>query len=900
MKDKPLKTSQPGGAFGMGMLATVAIVLACALGVGQRGDFIALDSLFRRFSPVSGSDEIVHIDIDDGSIEQIGRWPWPRATLAGVIDVLDECGAKMIMLDMILPDYQKIRYEPMEQDPLAEAGAELAWQSVTPIFDDALLADAIGAAQNVAVPMHIDFTQGESGDSPALLGQGDADQQRHQRGLEAMVRFSVPPYRQQGAQLANGPMTPPLVGFTESAGISGFVTFTPEIDGVARRVRLLGRSSGRVYMQIALAMVVEHLAGEHGELAALQAGEQSVTLTFADGTERVIPTNRQGQMFISWRGRSSSGGQHVSISDVELIWRQRQALKRNNNLAMLVVLAVADEVARWEVQDLVEWADKLYIERISLQRRGRLAALNGKAGPGEQLAKVLAEEAQLQRDIDEEAFSLREDLKNTYLTLPWAEDKRERLVQFQAKLVQIDEANALIAADIDTQLKSVRSRVAGRVCMIGSTTTSAADFVPTPLGKRTPGVVVHANVFDTILSGRFIRPARPAVALLIVLVMGAAVSAVSAWRPMLQAALAAAVIAAGYLAFVAWVAFARMGLWLPVVGPLAVVVASYLAVAVFRQLTEQRAKQHIRKMFAHALSPTLVDRLLVDPSLAELGGQRRQISCMFSDLAGFTAMSERLGPQRTVGLLNRYFNGATDVIQNIHEGYLNKFLGDGIFCFFGAPVYQPDHAARALRAAVDCHRKAAQLNVELAEEFGEAAKLKVRVGITVGEAMVGNCGSSDRMDYTAIGDCVNLASRLESANKLLGTDIIVTDEAWELAGEATDMHARYIGRAIISGFAEPIRLQQVLTDEQLSPERETWLMYFARAVELFEAGEFAQAIERFIAAGEIEADDPLNTIYQRLCSYAIERVAGEPWQPPSQTADGVVSIAPPPAIGDYA
>jgi len=896
MKDKPLKTSRRQGAFVTGLAATAVIVLVGALGAGDRVELMALDRLFRHFSPVPSGKEILNVDIDDGSIERIGRWPWPRETLAGVIGVLDECGARTIALDIILPEPHKVRYVSAADDLYGRADAELAWDvPPTPVFDDALLAGAIEKAGNVAVPMHIDFLAAAGEDNrPDSERQAALDPQLHQRAPEAMSRFALDPDLATDTEIADGPMTPPLVTFAAAAGTSGFVTFEPDVDGIVRHIRLLGRSGGCVYMQFALALAADELADRHGGGPDIRVNRKSVELSFPDGAKRVIPTNEEGEMLIGWHGLGDD--EDVSVSTVALVWQLRQSLDHNNRLARLTVLEIAKLLAQEDLLELFTQADQLYAQRVGVERDQYVATLRGTLLPADDLAALLEAEDALDNVIQRQSAQLRQDLDDFYLasrpTEPGALAAYERLVELRDRLAEIDATNAQIDADIDVQKALVRSRAAGRICLVGSTATSSADFVPTPLHPRTPGGVVHGNIVSTILAGRFVRPAGAVAAVLVVLLAGTAVAAIAAWRPMLQAALVAAGLAAAYLAFAAWAAFGLLDLWLPIVGPLAAVVASYLAVAVFRQLTEQRAKQQIRKMFAHALSPMLVDRLLVDPSLAELGGQRRHITCMFSDLAGFTAMSERLGPQQTVHLLNRYFDRVTAVVQRRHEGYLNKFLGDGVFCFFGAPVYQPDHAARALRAAVDCHRQVAELNAKLAGEFGNRAKLSVRVGITTGEAMVGNCGSSDRMDYTAIGDCVNLVSRLESANKLLGSAILVTDQARTLAGRS-DTRARPIGRAMISGFAEPMRLWQVLPADDVSDDDGRALVEFARVVELFEARQFAEAASLFAGAGRLGDDDRPARIYEALCKYALSRKADEPWQPPSGTVDGVISIAPP-------
>ena len=902
MTNKPLKTSRAGASFALGLAATTIIALACALGVSERVELMALDVLFRRFSPAAADDKdaILHVDIDDGSIEQIGRWPWPRAQLAGVIDVLGECGARTIVLDISLPTPQKVRYESAADEVYGAVNAQLASDAPpTPVFDDALLTDAIRRAPKLALPMHIDFAAGADAHTdapPEPAADGAISRELRLRAMNAMSRFAVEPTASADHPLAAGPMTPPLAPFAESADLSGFVTFTPDVDGVVRRIGILGGSDGRIYMQFAAALAADELADRHGEIVSVRADERSVTFTFADGTRRVLPTDSQGQMFIGWRGQGPGYAEHIPISKVAAVWQHRQSIDRNNRLARITVAKMAQLLGQEELKRLFAQADELYGRRTAVQRRRYIAMVHGELPAPDNLAELLAAEAWLERQIDEHTTELRENL-DFYLpehpATPAAQADAERVVELADLLDRIDAANARKAEYIDRQLDSVRRDVNGRICLIGSTATSAADFVPTPLGPRIPGAVVNANIYSTILTGRFIRPGGPVATLLIVLLAGAAVSAVAAWRPMLHAALAAAVLSAGYLALAA-ATFRWWGLWLTVVGPLAAVVAGYLTVAVFRQLTEERAKQHIRKMFAHALSPTLVDRLLADPSLAQLGGQRRHITCMFSDLAGFTALSERLGPQRTVGLLNRYFDRVTEVVQQRGGGYLNKFLGDGIFCFFGAPIDQPDHPARAIQAAVGCRREVARLNTDLADESSPLGPLAVRVGIASGEAMVGNCGSTERMDYTAIGDCVNLASRLESANKLLGTGILVADDTWRLAG-LTDLSARPIGRAMVTGVAEPIRLWQVLPAGEVSQDMERWRDDFARAVELFESSRFAEAAKLFDRVRRAAGDDQPTRIYLTLCSYGLARSPGEPWRPPGDTTDGVIAIAPPPA-----
>ena len=387
----------------------------------------------------------------------------------------------------------------------------------------------------------------------------------------------------------------------------------------------------------------------------------------------------------------------------------------------------------------------------------------------------------------------------------------------------------------------------------------------------------------TIASGAFVRRPHPTIDVLAILFAGALVTLITARRSVLQAFPLALALGGAYAALNALVFFALLNVVLVFWMPIEAMAASFAVVTAYRQLTEERAKRRIRGLFAHALSPALVDRLIEDPSLARLGGERRVLSCFFSDLWGFTALSEALGEQRTVRLLNRYFDRMTEVIQTRRGGYLNKFLGDGIFVFFGAPVFQDDHAARSVQAAIDCQDEVARVNAELAEEYPHPPRLRSRIGITTGEVMVGNCGSTQRMDYTAIGDTVNLASRLESANKFFGTGILVSDQTWQAAG-VDGILARPLGQVVVVGKTEPVKIWNVLARSgELDSAVEQACAEFSRGVELFAAGKFAESAEAFQAALKLSPDDGPAKVFLGLCRAYIA-------SPPTGAWDGAVHL----------
>jgi len=346
-------------------------------------------------------------------------------------------------------------------------------------------------------------------------------------------------------------------------------------------------------------------------------------------------------------------------------------------------------------------------------------------------------------------------------------------------------------------------------------------------------------------------------------------------------------LAASYAALNGWVIFGFLGVWLALVGPLVAMPVAFLAVTAFRQVTEERGKREIRRLFSSALSPELVDRLLVDPAVARLGGHQRTLTCMFSDLAGFTPLSAHLGPEGTVRILNRYFDVVTEVVQARNGGYLNKFLGDGVLAFFGAPVDQKDHPTRAVRAAAEYQDQVAGLNEELSIHLEEEVSLSVRIGIATGQAMVGNCGSSQRMDYTAIGDCVNVASRLESAGKFFHANILVAEATWRLADDGS-LLARPLGRARLAGVPLPMSVWEVLgfradaTDAQLLAADG-----LTRALAHMAERRFGKAREVLQEILEGTDEDRSASIYLDACRQAMDHESDKSYRP---SCPGVASV----------
>jgi adenylate cyclase len=226
---------------------------------------------------------------------------------------------------------------------------------------------------------------------------------------------------------------------------------------------------------------------------------------------------------------------------------------------------------------------------------------------------------------------------------------------------------------------------------------------------------------------------------------------------------------------------------------------------VFRATVEESEKRQIRNAFRRYLNPEVTDMLARDPSRLRLGGERREITVLFSDIRGFTGISERLDAPVLADLLNQYLGAMTDIVFK-HAGLLDKYVGDAVMAFWGAPVDAPDHAARCCRAALDMLAELQLLQVRW-QRVG-LPPIVIRVGLNSGQAAVGNFGSPQRFSYTAVGDSVNLASRLEGLNTVYGTHILVSEATRSATG--TEFVCREIDRVRVAGRRQPVQIHELL------------------------------------------------------------------------------------------
>jgi adenylate cyclase len=322
-------------------------------------------------------------------------------------------------------------------------------------------------------------------------------------------------------------------------------------------------------------------------------------------------------------------------------------------------------------------------------------------------------------------------------------------------------------------------------------------------------VQIHATVADSILSNRFIREAPAWTRLAGVVVCASAAALLALGLSYRLGATASALLAAAWFG-IGLLLFQR-GVWLNLTEPIAAAGLALFGGTAYRYFVEDREKRKVKRLFGRYVSRDVYERLLAHPEQAELGGERRQMSVLFSDIRGFTSVTENGDPEALVSQLNEYFGRMVDIVFQ-YRGTVDKFVGDMVMALFGAPLDDERHAEHAVRAAVDMVRELGALNRKWASEG--RAQLDIGIGINSGEMIAGNIGSSSIMSYTVIGDNVNLGSRLESLNKDFGTRIIIS-EATRALLPGSEFEVVPLGDVVVKGKTRAVAIYAVTVPSPL-------------------------------------------------------------------------------------
>lgn len=404
-----------------------------------------------------------------------------------------------------------------------------------------------------------------------------------------------------------------------------------------------------------------------------------------------------------------------------------------------------------------------------------------------------------------------------------------------------------------------------RIVLIGATEAGIFDLRTTPVDVAYPGVEVHATLLENLISGSYFRKhlLNDLFTILLILAVGLFLGIVLPRVKSFYGALLALAMLVGYTFAHRWMVNELLT-WTSYIYVSLSILSVWIAVTLFRYLVSDKDRRFIRGAFQQYLSPEVISQLVENPDLLRLGGERRRMTAFFSDVQGFSSISEDLDPSELVALLNDYLTEMTDIITE-YGGTVDKYEGDAIIAFFGAPLPQEDHARRACLVSLSMQKRLAEMRENWAQEG--RPQLHMRIGLNTGLMVVGNMGSRKRFDYTMMGNSVNLAARLEGANKNYGTFLCASEFTYEDAREAVEV--REIDLIRVVGIQQPVRLYELLAERgKLSAAQLAAQEAFAKGLAQYRAQDWDAAESSFQQVLQaIPEDPPAKTFIDRCQLY---------------------------------
>ncbi|MDR3172802.1 MAG: CHASE2 domain-containing protein [Treponema sp.] len=853
---------------------------------------------FLRFRPKRERlDKVVFLEVDDEASVHVGVFPWPRSVMADGLLRLKEYGVSYAIFDIEYIDKSPRGVDDVYLEQGLPGDFSQSFSGINANIRDligalsegrlsgsgaAQFADVISAfiaeeeqallekARGIARNNDEYFAQ-----AMALFGRGWATVNLQTRALSgeqaerrvlAEKKFSYPlsvkgDFR---ADLADSGLPYvdvlcPIPPVMEAARGAGFTNTFVDKDGVRRRIFLTRNVQGHWYTQLAFAPLLDYLGGpelveEPGRLTL-----KGARMPGKAPRDIVIPLDSQGAMILDWPVTSYRDSfTHLSFAELFFLETDETLMERYvSNLAAadLAFFAQFDDAAAYtliyDIRESLAAAALARARALAETSDGAFAEyLELKAG-----VRSLTHEL-LSLDAGGKAGALAEALVRDYPGE--AESLRGAAAYIQTNLAYLE----TILREIEDRELRLREALAEKMCILGRVDTGSTDFGVNPFWEKYENPGANAVVLDTILSGSFIVPLHPlwsaAMGLvlvpLLVLLLGPLIPALR-FTLGLAAALLVPVLAFGL--------FAATGLYMGILSPSLAMMLAVIVREIIAYISSEQEKQFIRKAFSTYLSGDVVQEIIADPSRLQLGGINRYMTSVFTDIQSFSTISERLNPGQLVRLLNQYLSGMSDIILD-ERGTIDKYVGDAIIAFFGAPLALPDHGLRACVSAVMMKRMEAELNRQFIEKGISPLPLLTRIGINTGDMVVGNMGTEQKMNYTIMGNTVNLAARLEGVNKQYGTWILASEETVkEAKGQVL---TRRLDRVRVVGIRKPVQLHEILElTADAGKKVQEKVDLFHQALASFEARDWDRALLLFARVLDKYPDDNPSLVYLKRC-----------------------------------
>ena len=415
-----------------------------------------------------------------------------------------------------------------------------------------------------------------------------------------------------------------------------------------------------------------------------------------------------------------------------------------------------------------------------------------------------------------------------------------------------------------------------KLLLLGATAAGIFDIRPTPFSETNPGVEIHANILDNIITQEFLKRDKDIFLyeLILVLCIGIIFGLIIDSMKALTSALSVIIFSISYF-FIDDYLFFRNGTWTYMAVPYLEIMSIYFGVTIFKYFTEEKERKKVRGAFQYYLNASVIEQILENPSSLQLGGEKKELTVFFSDVRGFTTISESLSPEKLTKILNEYFTPMTDIILK-HDGLLDKYMGDAIMAVWGAPIDMPGHAYKAVISGVEMLEILTELQTKWIKE--NIPPIDIGIGINTGLMTVGNMGSDQRFDYTVMGDSVNLGSRLEGINKTYGSRIIVSHSSYNhVKNTPLNKIIRPLDLVKVKGKTEPVAIYQVLEPVKYKAVNDDIIGNFTQGFQLYKKQSWDPAISKFKECLKVYPDDDAAKLYIDRCNELKKSPPGKDW-----------------------
>jgi len=920
----------------IGVMVSVAILLLSWTHFYQDQEASAYDARFLLRNSLFGQPfqhpAVATVDVDDLALQTYG-FPFTRNWHAALVDVLNKYRSKMLGFDMFF-------YEPSIPELSPADVSAIDKETFTRDEVIGLIADHDGdflrATENSSlVYLAQTFEVAEEGPEFARDNLRKRSPEKL-AALPSLEPYSVPLKPSVSPLLVHTTdIEIPLTDLVKACTNVGFALPKPDHDGIVRRYRLALTYDGRVYFALAMVMAcdllevpLEEVRFEDGNFIVLPNAKRP------DGrvADLRIPVSGPSEMLVNWAGPYHTTFRHLPfnlILDFAETEPANQAFKAIKRVMHHSPQAMEDEslfLSEARGAGAGDVPDETLLDlggQLSLASMMEEMLLGNPEATVEALAEAIgvpAEELPSFKEVWGDTFG--EISRNLRIVELLNEDPAMSLHDIGVRLgvSRLEEIkygvgvirhlaqhggvkpedHPLYFQDLITSAGLHGDQSAdrivtpadfdGTVLFYGLTATGTHDLNPTPFGAREAMLGAHVNVFNTILTENFLRRVPGWGNAAIMLGMGLIVGwLVPRFRALPGAGIVLLLLVAYLVA--AFMLHARAGIWVDALGPVGTLIIGYLSITIYSYIQKEKEKEFVQGAFGHYLDPKVVDQLVENPNLVnQLGGDQRLMTAYFSDVASFSAISENLTPVELVELLNEYLTEMCDLIAQ-HDGTIDKFEGDAVVAFWGAPIKVEEHARLAVEATIDMQLKIAEMREtwkaegrmehlrQIWSEQGRGEFFRVRMGINTGEMVVGNMGSKTRVDYTMMGDAVNLAARLESGGKAYGVSTLISESTHMATRELTEV--REVDSIRVVGKDKPERVFELLGRRgEVDPKMLELVGLYDNGVAAYRERRWDDAIALFAEGQKLDPEDG-------PCGVFIERCEDFKADPPPEDWDAV-------------